>query len=611
MSPAAPVADSPPVEPFPSAEDAHRAHDDLLAALPEEPGPDDLGRVTDFIRRAVATGAALDAPNKRKLVQGLIDYWAAALVAEYRTAERAGTAARAKPAATVLAPFAADTVWEVADKADRWLASNPNKQPLADRILLRLIRIPPDSDAPEPSPAPKTALRTCGPAIELDEVIDGLATAGVLRIVPAKDGSEEQVELRYPAMTRVWPRLRELLDGRRKFREVVRYWVGTGAHPSERDPAALLTGPLLDRARKYHDPNDQELEFLEACHGLELRKTRNYRLLTVGFAALALAAIVLAVTAWLGLSRARHEYDVRLEQERVAREIIELDATVQSTSTFAIASMILTEDPAATHAAKKVLILQALRQVLFARNDAAADAARRNFDLLKRELTTKRSVNQGWFQEFFDLDPDTSDEVGHRPDFDLITGGRPTDAATIEDLRPRIEALRRVSVYLREFIVIRQTREAIDTIRPEILGETAEVVRKLAAIAADGRPLADARQYQLAFWQLYSTSLVLVGDDRLEKDVGEIASALRSWEAVGKAAPQPVRTKLGAAAAAFDLQGRGRGHLGSSVLKSGQRGGPPAGPWRAAGSVRRAFRRQPTGTGVFDSRPLIRLRDPR
>ena len=67
----------PPPAPFQSADDVRAAHARLLKELPESPGPGDLARIKEFIGLAVAAGTVLDAPEERKEVQGLIDYWAA------------------------------------------------------------------------------------------------------------------------------------------------------------------------------------------------------------------------------------------------------------------------------------------------------------------------------------------------------------------------------------------------------------------------------------------------------------------------------------------------------------------------------------------------------
>src|SRR4051794_29793622 len=94
-----------PADRYESADDARAAHAALLGGLAEKPGPADLDRVAEFIRKAAATGAVLDAPEARKQVQGLIDYWAASLLTEYREATKDGAATRVKPATTVLTPF--------------------------------------------------------------------------------------------------------------------------------------------------------------------------------------------------------------------------------------------------------------------------------------------------------------------------------------------------------------------------------------------------------------------------------------------------------------------------------------------------------------------------
>jgi hypothetical protein len=574
-TPVAPVVPAAPADRYASADDVRAAHAGLLEALPEKLTPEDLGRVAEFLRRAAATGAVLDAPEDRKQVQGLIDYWSASLSTAAREVSDSGGALRVKPPSAVLARFATDTVGGVATAADRWLAAVPAEtreetRRIANRVLLRLVRMSPEGDAVEFVPVTRGLLAAEGPQAVVDAVIEGLAGAGALEVTRGPNPADDRVALRYEALTRTWGELRQLVDERRKFRDVVRYWART-----QQNPAALLTGPLLDRVWAYHDPNPQERAFLDACRGLEHRQTRNYRLLALGFAVLALVALVFAVVARRGWNRVtiehqntQREYDERLkqeglvrsavaaraEQEKTAREMIELDAAVQSTSTVAIASMLLTENESATHSAKKVLIIQALRQVLFARNRPAFDVARRNLDRLRAELTDDRSVGRHWFKLFFEEVRDNPIDVGHRTEVELITGGPPLDdpGAAGEHFRRRIDALREISTYLRRFIVNPETAAALATIRPVIVEESAGVARKLADHAASGKPLAEARPYQIGFWQLDSTSLAVTGDTALLEVAEKFAAALRTWEDAGGPATDDVRRRLGAAAGEFE-----------------------------------------------------------
>jgi hypothetical protein len=213
--------------------------------------PAHLDLVTAFIRLGKETGALLDGKECRAAAQGLINFWVARLGAAVRTAEREGTdqpeAALSAPRFedTLLVPFDTDRVGGVAEKADRWLRSaSAEDQQLARRVLLRLVRMPPDADTFEPVSASRGALWALGPAAKVDAVIDALAAAGAVQVSPAAERSGDQVELRYEALTRVWAALRALLDERRQFRDAVRFWAHTNADaPAARDRTALITGP--------------------------------------------------------------------------------------------------------------------------------------------------------------------------------------------------------------------------------------------------------------------------------------------------------------------------------------------------------------------------------
>ncbi|MDY3562404.1 hypothetical protein R5W23_003870 [Gemmata sp. JC673] len=311
MTPAAPPAGPAPAEPFRSADAVRAAHAALLAELPDPPRPGDLARVTEFIRRAVATGAVLDAPDDRKLVQGLIDYWAAALVAEYREATRDGESTRVKPPSTVLTPFAPATLAAAVAAADRWLAAAPPEdQQLARRVLLRLVRLRND-DTFAPAPTVRAGLSGDAPPEDLLRVLRELAGAGVIRVTPGDVEEMDRVALRSPALLDVWPIFNELRKERTAFRQRVTEWERTG-RISVGDG---LTDAELDQARAYHDRNAQEREFIEACRARTRRRQELFRGGLSLLAVLLLLVIPLAVYSWLGWVTADRE-TVRAEGAR-------------------------------------------------------------------------------------------------------------------------------------------------------------------------------------------------------------------------------------------------------------------------------------------------------
>src|SRR5262249_37072415 len=103
------------------------------------------------------------------------------------------------------------------------------------------------------------------------------------------------------------------------FRDTAKYW-----KQSAQNPAILITGPLLDRARSYHDLDDVERSFVEACRNRELRATRLYRGLTFVFVPLAVLGMALAGWLAVGEFNARNEkVKEHAEQERAEALIAE------------------------------------------------------------------------------------------------------------------------------------------------------------------------------------------------------------------------------------------------------------------------------------------------
>jgi hypothetical protein len=370
---------APPAGPFESAEDVRTAHARLLAELPEHPGPADLARVTGFICRAVATGVVLDAPEERKQVQGLIDYWAASLQTEYREAAARGCgAARLKPSTTVLAEFDPARLRTAAADADAWFAGlSEQDQKIARRIALRLVRLRSAEPVFDLVSVTRGALHYQLPSAEqVDEVLRGLVGVGVVRQTPGKTAADDEFVLRSADFLTDWKALAGWLDERLRFRAQAAEWdaervranqaylprtveridrwltrrlskVGRAvdkrlgppwrwlrrrsglATPSDR----LLAGEELDDARCYHDRSPTEKQFTdESRYRQQLAGDRN-RLLLGAFALM----FIIAAVGWLfaatggvfwkkAADAAEHERKVAEEQTAEAdcqREIAE------------------------------------------------------------------------------------------------------------------------------------------------------------------------------------------------------------------------------------------------------------------------------------------------
>ncbi|WZO98233.1 hypothetical protein EP7_005291 [Isosphaeraceae bacterium EP7] len=482
------------------------------------------------------------------------------------------------------------------EEADRRLQALPAEyRDLAPRVLLRLVRMSPDSDTFHLAAATRSDLRAEGPATRVDAVIEALADAKAIRVTPAADPTADVVELRYEALTRVWGLLRSEMEERRKFRDAVRFWDRAG-----QDPVALVTGSLLNRIVGYHDLNYLEKKFVSGSREREVRGVRLSRLLAVSFAILAAVAIFFAVRARSeAKSRvalaANFAFRERLEakrrvalaeknvelakdkanalegekmalaekvkaevargkalenervvlkrekgliekvasQEREKQEAIKLDATVTSTSTLATAMLLMREEQYQTHAAKKLLIIQTLGQVLFAGDKEAANAAAKNWKRLEEQLVEHdpNDDHKLWFGDF--LRSKFKDEIKR------ITSGHPPDRARIEDLK-------KISSALSPYIANIKTTQALAIIRPVLLEESIGLAERLTGAATAGEPLSDVEIFRLAFWRLRAGGLVIVAkDDRdFENAVEAFAVALRHWEDADAVAPREIVQEL-------------------------------------------------------------------
>src|SRR4051794_37141994 len=127
--------------------DLQRASDGLIGSLPDEEHPvsaeqrmEIANRIAQFIDRAVATGAMLDAPADRRAAQALIDFWVSKSYAIPRdTGPKQRTVYKAS---TTLKPFDPTTVTSAIEAGAKVFASfDERDRELAGRLLLRMVRI--------------------------------------------------------------------------------------------------------------------------------------------------------------------------------------------------------------------------------------------------------------------------------------------------------------------------------------------------------------------------------------------------------------------------------------------------------------------------------------
>src|SRR4029077_17081007 len=96
----------------------------------------------DVGKGGAATGQLLDAPEDRRQVQGLIDYWVATLQSQRGSSVQRG---RMKLEDRLLAPFDHEPLARAVAAADDWLNEQEKSDPAAPiaarKVLLRLARL--------------------------------------------------------------------------------------------------------------------------------------------------------------------------------------------------------------------------------------------------------------------------------------------------------------------------------------------------------------------------------------------------------------------------------------------------------------------------------------
>jgi hypothetical protein len=224
------------------ADEVRKAHTRLLADLPGDSGPEDLDRVTEFIRQAVAAGRNLDDPEDRKRVQGLIDYWAASLPVGRREVPRPVLPE------TVLAEFDPARLRAAAEAAGAWLSGlTPELRKVARRIALRLVRLRTAGREFDLVPAARGALHNqAASAEEVEEVLRELVRVGVVRQTPGSSPDNDLFVLRSAALLTEWADLKGWLEERLAFRDRAAEWA------AERDRvASARVGRVVDRIDRW------------------------------------------------------------------------------------------------------------------------------------------------------------------------------------------------------------------------------------------------------------------------------------------------------------------------------------------------------------------------
>lgn len=169
----------------------------------------------------------------------------------------------------------------------------------------------------------RSRLHLTGARDNVDRVLEGWVTAGLLRMTPAPKRDDDQFEVMHEALIRNWDTLLTWIDQKRVSRRkrvqltsAAQRWV-----EHRRDPAGLLQGALLAEAQTYNDLAELETEFVNASKRAEERLNRRkkwqVRVASV-FLVIATLLLVWAVLQTRVAIASREEARLAKEQEDIA-----------------------------------------------------------------------------------------------------------------------------------------------------------------------------------------------------------------------------------------------------------------------------------------------------
>lgn len=503
---------------------------------------------------------------------------------------------------TLLAAFDSNTLRQACAAADKWIRSLNDDQTTVRRLLLRLVRLRPNELVFDVVPTSRAALRDIDPAADaapsagsnplpLNTILSELARTGVIRVTAGKTPETDQIALRSAALLTDWEYYRaDVLGSRTRFRAeaeewynrtevsqsavtrvrraaqknwqravAVLGWIGDRVESGFRwlwrsiglSTTGLLTGPALDEGRAYHDRNDVERLYVVKSRYREVEGAQTTRVLAGVFGVLVCAALVGWAVAVAGGREAwiqKEAADRSGRQMQIQRDALRMQAEAERASSLALSLILVSESEGVTHAAKKLLVIQALGHVLFSQ-DADRERALANWRDLKNRLTDEKTKPPAWswFRDFFD----TNDlgfggrRVGYQQEVDRVTTGRPD--------REAVESLRTISSELRPFIVTpyqatarSNIAKALGDIRPVVFEQLTQVADQITVTADTGLTAADIQAFRNVYWRLYTCEVILLqsedANDRLRLATEAFARALWDWEESpdGKASPETV-----------------------------------------------------------------------
>ncbi len=538
--------------------------------------------IAQFVRRTIAAGEGLDARDDRRAAQGFVNYWLSVASAadpdgKHPLPDLPAVALILPPAKDLVGRVAAaadgwlnepETTDE--DRTDREVAR---------KIALRLVRLN-AADQPELVTLPRDQLNDIQPDGRVQPVLERLISVGVVR--EGSVNGVPTVALRSAELFTKSNWLETLVTRRTAFRTKAKEWkeptaalepggffgrckrwvdgiahaVGGGVNgvlakfgrgPREGE----FTPDELREAEDYRDRNNDELRVVYRSQQLQLENVQRDRTHKGLFAALAAVLAVMTAVAgvgcWLAIDsgwkkdalanaateaakaeaaaaadakRAQKKAEDEQRKAEVAEKAMEADAVAASTSSLAITALCMTEEPATIHVAKKLLLLQTLRQVLFARDSRSAQVARANWEWLEAELCDRdpKESHRRWFTTY--LRDTNGDKVK------LVLEGQPNE-------RKAVDALRWLSRDLKKFFdQDKYAPGAIAVVSRSVLNDATAFTKSVAAAADAGRTPDECWPERRTFWRLDCVGLVLAADDDSAAGgaVRAFADALKWWE---------------------------------------------------------------------------------
>ncbi|MGE5191462.1 MAG: hypothetical protein ACM3U2_03100 [Deltaproteobacteria bacterium] len=466
---------------------------DRHAALVKEIGkdllaPENLARIEEFVRNAVKAGAVLDAKEDRTAAQGLVNFWTARLSSAERTAGDGASAAVKVPRFedTLLDEFDPATIRAASLSTDHWLKSLPAPdQALVRRIMLRLLRLLPDTPAFEPVPAVRGALYELATPAQVDALLDGLATTGVVRVTKADSAEMDRVALRSRDLISQWPTLKTWMDARLAFRALVGRWEQNG-----RPNAELMEGDPLEESRSYHDRNDPERQFIKRSRYRELRRNVRNRYLKWVLGALLAVSILFVFTISNrneALSRVNRELAISEQRAREAEKIAKEAEKIAKKESLGLARR--------GRLTTLRLLVRGLAEIAAAPTDSDRDLALARWDALKGQLEGAKAPELTLGMDLAELrreaaEPDNINKLS---------------AATIGEIREQ-----RVSNATGP-----ETEELIKSMR-EVSFKMVRLSAERAVDVLRVGPYSEARPFIREFWTQYWGEMLLVEGETVE-----------------------------------------------------------------------------------------------